>query len=700
MSRSRLSPALAVTPAWFWLALLTAAVLVTYANGLRGPFVFDDLAAIVQNPSIQHVWPLSAWADVLRPPSHGESVAGRPLVNITLAVNYAAGGLNVAGYHAWNLATHLACVLLVFAWLRRVLWQPSVVTLLAPFTPDDVAAAVALLWAVHPLQSEAVDYVSARTETTMALCYLLTLYAAWRALQSPERTGWQAVAISACALGMTAKESMVTAPLLVAAIDRAVVSDDWRQAWSGRRRLYIGLAATWCVLAALAAAMPRGHSAGYVDGLGAGFETGVWTWLLNQSVMISRYLRLVVWPSGLVFDYGYPRPVLLADVAMPFIALAAAAALTLAMFMRRPRLGILPLWFFVTLSPSSSLVPIVTEVGAERRMYLPVLALLLGLVLGVAAAFRRAAGTPGAVGGGDRQPRVVAAVVLVLAAGSLAMGTRARNAEYGSDIRLWETVVERWPSGRAHANLAEALYRDGRHDEALAHLRDAVRELPDAHYDLGAQLLVRRDYVGATAELQAFLAARPGHVKEVPARDLLGQALMLSGHLAEAAAEFRTITRTDPIYAVAFGRLGDVLMAQERFADAVSPLQAYAALTNTPNAWRNLGIALARAEHPADAVQAFSREVALAPADGDARRNLANALVDVRAFAEAERQAREAVRLKPQDAVVHDLLGLALAGQGRYQEAREHFAEALRVDPGYQDARVHLQEGVRRPRTN
>ena len=120
---------------------------------------------------------------------------------------------------------------------------------------------------------------------------------------------------------------------------------------------------------------------------------------------------------------------------------------------------------------------------------------------------------------------------------SLVMVTRARTAEYASDIRLWETVVDRWPSGRAHANLAEALYRQDRRDEAVAHLREAVRELPDAHYDLGAQLLVRHDYAGAASELQAFLQARPGHVKEVPARDLLGQALMLSGRLAEAAED-------------------------------------------------------------------------------------------------------------------------------------------------------------------
>ena len=105
-------------------------------------------------------------------------------------------------------------------------------------------------------------------------------------------------------------------------------------------------------------------------------------------------------------------------------------------------------------------------------------------------------------------------------------------------------------------------------------------------------------------------------------------------------------------------------------------------------------------DHPADAAQAFSREVALAPADGDARRNLANALVDAQAWTEAERHAREAVRLKPQDPVVHDLLGLTLAGQGRVEEAREHFVEALRLNPGDQDARTHLQKTVRGPRTN
>jgi protein O-mannosyl-transferase len=116
---------------------------------------------------------------------------------------------------------------------------------------DSLAAACAVLWMVHPLDSEPVDHVSARTESMMAMCYLLTLYASIRAANESSRRGaWEAASLVSCALGMACKESMVTAPLMVALYHQVFSSEPWRDTLRSRRRLYIGLAATWLVLVA------------------------------------------------------------------------------------------------------------------------------------------------------------------------------------------------------------------------------------------------------------------------------------------------------------------------------------------------------------------------------------------------------------------------------------------------------------------
>jgi protein O-mannosyl-transferase len=145
-----------------------------YANAVGRPFMFDDVSAIIDNERIRQLDPTVFLPERERP------VAGRPLVNLSFAINYALGGLNVAGYHIWNIALHLLCGLLLFAIVRDTLGLPRVPSTLGSRSTA-IGFAVALIWMLHPLNSEAVTYVTQRTETMMACFYLLTLYAGLRA---------------------------------------------------------------------------------------------------------------------------------------------------------------------------------------------------------------------------------------------------------------------------------------------------------------------------------------------------------------------------------------------------------------------------------------------------------------------------------------------------------------------------------------
>ena len=346
---------------------------VTFWNSQGGVFLLDDFASIHQNATIRELWP--PWA-ALNPPGRGESVSGRPLANFTLAINYAAGGLDVRGYHLVNILLHLTCVLLAFGVARRLL-QLAVPSTVANF-PNEIAFAIAAIWAVHPLQTEVVDYIVARTESLMAACYLLCLYASVRAHESPGHR-WNVVAILAAGLGMLSKESMVTVPVAVVLIDRALLFPSFADAFRARRSLYVGLCASVLILVALAASAPRANSAGFWVRSDAAAEVSLSGYLLNQSLIVPHYFKLLMWPTDLVLDYGYVAPLALSEVLPYAAALIVACALVGWLWLAKPRAG-LPFVLCLLLLAPTTLVPIISEVGAERRMYLPSLVLISAIL--------------------------------------------------------------------------------------------------------------------------------------------------------------------------------------------------------------------------------------------------------------------------------------------------------------------------------
>jgi protein O-mannosyl-transferase len=151
--------------------LVVAAGLLAYHNSFTGPFILDDVLSIPDNPTIRHLWPIS---QVLSPPALA-GVGGRPVVNLSLAINYAFDGTEVWGYHALNLAIHILAGLTLFGIVRRTLLQPMLRGRFGAVA-DGLAMATAVIWVVHPLQTEAVTYLSQRAESLMGLFYLLTLY--------------------------------------------------------------------------------------------------------------------------------------------------------------------------------------------------------------------------------------------------------------------------------------------------------------------------------------------------------------------------------------------------------------------------------------------------------------------------------------------------------------------------------------------
>ncbi|HZI81330.1 MAG TPA: tetratricopeptide repeat protein [Vicinamibacterales bacterium] len=611
------------------IAAIVAVILAAYSNSFRGPFVIDDQASVVQNPDIRDLTRL----DRVLAPRPDSPVAGRPLVNLTFAADYALHELEVSGYHVTNLAWHVACALLLFGVVRRTLTLPSMPPVLAADAAG-VALAVALVWGVHPLTTEVVNYLSQRTESMMAFFLLLTLYAAIRSKGAPGRR-WHALAIVACLAGTVCKETIAVAPLLVALYDRVYLYPSWREAARARGSLYLGLAASWLVLGGIVLSGPRAAVSGFSSGVSP------WTYLLNQAVIVVDYLRLSIWPSGLVVLYGWPETLTLGDVLPYALGVVALLAITLVALVRAPRFGYLGAWFFIALAPASSVVPIATEVGAERRMYLPLMALVVLAVLGVAAVLRAVLGTTGET---RRAARVASAVLLGLSVAGLAALTVRRTAEYASPVTLARTAVERRPTAVAHHLLGEHLALEGQNAEAEKELRAAIA-LGDsrARYQLGALLLNAQRFPEAASELEAFVATagvpqrlrwlEPPLLEVLTSRLRLAQIYAVDRRWADTAAQARLVLEVAPRHPEALRLLGLALSGAQVFPEAVAVLREYLAVRPADATARsNLAIALIATGRLDDAVSELKRAVETEPGNANARRLLDMAVADQRAL--------------------------------------------------------------------
>jgi len=496
-----------------WLAWgLVAVIASVYAGTAHGPWVFDDWASIPDNPTLRH------WRTALFPPASGITVTGRPILNLSFALDYALGGGRVEIFHATNLAIHLLAALTLFGLIVRLGESP----LCRQPASDYAAALIAALWAVHPLQTESVSYLVQRAESLAGLFYLLTAYWFVR--------GRFALCVAACGLGMATKETVATAPIFLLLLDRTFLAGSFREAWRLRSRVYGALAATWGLLAGLIIASgDRGGTAG----LGLGLHAAL-IYARAQFPAILHYLGLAFWPHPLVFDYGTEwRHV--GWTAIPCaLGILGLVGLSLLALRRRWLAGFLGFSFFLLIAPSSSVVPIATEQMAEHRLYLPLAALIAAVVLLGERLIR------------SRALAASLALILLLAA---SFATVVRNRLYQDPIALWQdTVKERPQNVSAHINLGFLLFSARRYSESIREDDAAVALEPDnakALTNRGRSKAELQLFPEAQADFAAAIRADAGYAE---AHNNLGVMLAIAGQRTQARREFETALRLHPDY--------------------------------------------------------------------------------------------------------------------------------------------------------
>ena len=649
-------------------AVLTVLALLAYHNSFDVPFLFDDAPAVTANPSLRAPASLARvlWPQV----DGGATVAGRPLLNLSFALNYWAGGLEVRGYHAVNLAIHLAAAALLFGIVRRMV-------------PDGgpgwaLGLGTAALWLTHPLQTESVTYIAQRAESLGGFWLLLTVYGFVRASSGPAARGWGMVSLAACYLGVATKETNVVAPLIVWLFDRTWVAGSFGEAWRRRRGYYLALFASWLPLGVL---VLTGAGRGGTAGFGSGITP--WEYALTQCEAIVLYLGRIGWPAGLVFDYGTGTVAGLGEVWLQACLIVALVAATAWALVRQPRWGFFGAVFLLLLAPSSSVVPVASQTIAEHRVYLALAIPVFLLVMGL--------------GRGLGRWSVPCLAVLVVVTATL---TIRRNEVYQNEIALWtDTMVKRPDNARAYHNLGLAELAAGNLATAEAHLREVIARVPDSaepHFSLGSILSRQGRQAEAIASYQAAVRHDPDHNL---AHNNLANLLFDAGRREEAGRHYAESVRLQPDFAGARNSYGNWLIETERFAEGLA--QCKEAIRLQPalaEAHFNAGNASIALHRPADA-EAFYREALRQdPGFAEAYNNLGNVLLEQDHVEEALRNYAEALRLMENYFEPRRTLAFVLLQQGKAAEALPHLERLARqapADPEVARALAQAREMVR-----
>lgn len=661
------------------LALLTVlGGVLAYANSIHGVFLLDDASSIAGNPTIRH---LVALGDIFSTRAH-VTVQSRPILNLSLALNYAISGTEVWSYHCVNIFVHILSGLFLFGIALRVLKRIASEFLLTDNEVLWLSFLIALLWTVHPLQTEAVTYVIQRAESLMGFFFLGTFYCFLRAVEKETDSAlWLSLSVVFSFLGMATKEVMVSAPLLVLFLDRSFISGNLKQALTKRTHYYLGLVLSWGVLVLLVI-RSGGNRGGTI-----GFGTGV-PWMQygkTQCEAIIRYLKLSLWPNPLVFEYGTFTSNELSQWLPWALVLVPLLIASVWAYIYKPKLGFLGAWFFCILSPTS-LVPGTSQMIVEHRMYLPLAAVMALLVWICYLLWKKYL----------KQHMVFQFLVIFLMLISISFGalTYMRNAVYQSPLGMWQDTVAKKPlNALAHTMLAEEYVAQANDSEALKEYMLAININPSLYL---AQEEVALLYLRHNQDTQALV-----HIQEAlrlfptypDALNSYGVVCVKRNDAEVGINYFNQAVAQKPDYAEAYYNRGNAYASLDKHDLAIdSYKQALRVKSDLPSAYYNMGNSLVALSRRQEAVQAYESAISLKPNYPTAEYNIGNLLVELDKKQEAIQHFQRAILLKPNFLDAVNNLGILYFNLGRLKESEQMLLQALKQNPSEVSIQANLIE--------
>ncbi|MFK8113242.1 MAG: tetratricopeptide repeat protein [Rubripirellula sp.] len=592
--------------------ILAVAIAITYRPALDAPFIFDDEVSLNNNESIRSLWPLIQDNGIGALNSGPDNpLSARPLVNFSFAINYFFGQLNPVGYRIVNLVIHWITAVLLWILVAKTLRLPPLQERFSAIS-GRTGFLSALLWSLHPINSESVIYMTQRTELMMGMFYLMTLLLClcyWQAESTKSRLGFLLLAMTACVAGVLSKEMMASVPGVVLLYESLFVRESLRDAIRQSWKLYLALALSWIPFALM-------YSFGWRTP-GGGFSEGVLPhhWWISQSPVVFTYLKLVFWPDPLVIHYGFP---VLTAVSQAWPAVLGNAILILAaiwLWRRRSPAAFSIIAFYAVLSPTL-LIPLPDEPAAERRMYIPLAALVPLLAIGAHLLVARITGLVKVKH--ENTSRAFAAILLASLAILFGVISLRRAALYQNHLALWQhTLVHQAHNPVAWYSTGTLLALDDKVEAAVPYFQEAARLDPTyykavynlAHaYDRLGQDQEAADWYEKTLEIEPDDAAT--HLN-------LGNLLENLGHPLTAIEHYRAAIATDPKFEPARTNLGLILLSRGNATEAVIHLRSAVSIKETIEGYMNLILANSRAGQTQDTLETLEAAMDFAKRQGD-----------------------------------------------------------------------------------
>jgi Tfp pilus assembly protein PilF len=579
-------------------------------------------------------WDAVRWAFTTTEPYY------HPLPRLSHALDYKIWGTNAQGHHATSVVLHALNSALVLGFL----WTLLGVTAIGLTAGERlaVAAGVAVVFAIHPLQVESVAWMSGRTQL---LCTAFGIGSLWAYIAGVRR--WVVGVLFVVAL--LCKPMAVSLPFVMLALDYFPLRRYEKSGWGPLLREkapWIGLG----LVAAVATIFTESRAGGLLVPL----ETvGVWQRVCLTLQSLTFYPAKLLWPAWLSPYYPRPTDISLTRPAVLAAAVCVAIVALICVWRWRQTPALATGWgvYVLLVLPMSGPTQTGGQAAADRYAYAAMVPLLL-LAGGASVWCWR------------RGPIIVRLAVIGLLVGEICffgLRTRIQTLVWRNDESLWRGVLTQFPdSGLANEMLAEALMSENQVAEALEYARQALILAPSAesHRNLGL-FLVR------------------------------------AGKRPEAVREFEEALRIRPEYAEAHCNLGVLLQDLGKFEDAIAHYQqALRIKPNYEDAHYDLGVALVRQGQMTEAMAQWEEALRIDPDYAEAHANLGVALEEAGKLEDAVGHYEQALRINPNLAVVHYDLGNALVRLGLVPEAVRHYHEALRLKPDYaaaQNALVRLR---------
>jgi tetratricopeptide (TPR) repeat protein len=675
------------------LLILGVVVFLIYSNTFESPFHFDDVNNIQQNPGIRLTTLTSK--NLIEVGSEVLS-SNRPVALFSFAMNHYIHGYDVRGYHAVNIMIHFFTGIFLYFLVKTILSIPSLL-------PKDerhiwIPFFTALIWAVHPIQTQSVTYIVQRMNSLSAMFYVLSLLLYIKARLA---TGtWKIRSLySGCILAgllsVGSKEITATLPFFIFLFEWYFFQDLSR-AWIKKRLLPITgvlILLTFLVLVFLGSHPLEKILSGYQT-----FDFTLTQRVLTEFRVVIYYISLLVfpYPSRLNLDYDFPLSHSLIDpvtTLLSFVAMVGLIGLAVYLTKKKPLFSFCILWFLGNLVIESSVIAL--DIIFEHRTYLPSMLVVLMFVMLV----YRLKG-PKWLGIG-----ILCAITLIFS-----FWTYERNQIWQDEVTLWRDCVVKSPQkARPHYNLGTSLSAEGKTSKAIHHYLEAIRLKPnyaEAYSNLGVDLMNQGNiqeailrYLGfALLNLSEFdeailhfteaLRINPEYAK---AHYNWGLALANQSKHKEAIPHFTKALRLNPEDSKSHNNLGAALFRDGKFDEALYHYREAVRIDpEFEEAQINIGITLSKSGKPDMAIKHYSELLHIKPDKAEIHYRLGAVLYEQGRVEQASGHYFEALRIKPDYEEVHYNLGALLYRQGRRQEAIDHYSEALRIKPDFAEAHNNL----------